>query len=172
MKKTIGVLFVLGAALLFAADPAGFAFWSASDLKSMARKLAPKMDPKVKVATENLATYGNHLVMVVYREANGEAELHEKQVDIFVVQSGEGELVLGGEMVGGKNHRARRDPRPIHQGRTHHEARARRHGAYPGQHPAPGAGEVREQVHLRHCESGRQIRRHSFQNSSASERRT
>jgi mannose-6-phosphate isomerase-like protein (cupin superfamily) len=93
---------VLGAALLVAADPAGFVFWSASSLKGMDRKLAPKMDPKVKVATENLAVYSNHLIMMAYREADGEAELHQKQVDIFVVQSGEGELVIGGEMVGGR----------------------------------------------------------------------
>lgn len=102
MKKIIAVLSILGAGLLLAADPAGFNFWSASDLNGMDKKLAPKMDPKVKVATENLAVYGNHLVMMVYREADGEAELHQKQVDVFVVQSGEGELVVGGEMVGGR----------------------------------------------------------------------
>jgi mannose-6-phosphate isomerase-like protein (cupin superfamily) len=102
MRKGIGVLFVMGAALLLGADPAGFAFWSASDLKGMDKKLAPKMDPKVKVATAQLGTYGNHGFMMVYREADGEAELHQTQVDVFVVQNGEAELVLGGEMIGGK----------------------------------------------------------------------
>jgi mannose-6-phosphate isomerase-like protein (cupin superfamily) len=40
--------------------------------------------------------------MVAHREGDGEAEVHETQVDLFVVQSGEATLVVGGEMVGGK----------------------------------------------------------------------
>ncbi|MCL4402821.1 MAG: cupin domain-containing protein, partial [Acidobacteria bacterium] len=46
--------------------------------------------------------FGNHSVMAAHREANGEAELHQKQADIFIVETGEAELVVGGEMVGGK----------------------------------------------------------------------
>jgi mannose-6-phosphate isomerase-like protein (cupin superfamily) len=86
---------------LMAAEPEGFVFWPASELKAYGRKLAPKMNAG-KVAAERLATFGNHLAMIAHREADGEAELHETQADVFVVQAGEATLVVGGDMVGGK----------------------------------------------------------------------
>lgn len=81
--------------MAFAADPAGFTIWKASELKGFEKKLAPKMDAQ-KVATQNLSNYGNHLTMIAHREANGLAELHVHTVDVFVVESGEGTLVVGG----------------------------------------------------------------------------
>ena|SRR2546423_8421492 len=81
---------------LIAADPPGFVIWKGDYLKGQEKKLAAKMSDKV--ATENLARYGNHLVMVAHREGNGQAELHETQADIFVVESGEATLVIGGTM--------------------------------------------------------------------------
>jgi mannose-6-phosphate isomerase-like protein (cupin superfamily) len=39
---------------------------------------------------------------VLHREGNGEAELHDVQADVFIVQSGEATLVYGGQVVGGK----------------------------------------------------------------------
>jgi len=95
--KTIALLFVL-AVVVVAADPEGFGFWSGAELKAAGKKLAPKMDEH-KVATENFANYGNHLTMVAHREANGQAELHETQADIIVIESGEGSLVVGGTVV-------------------------------------------------------------------------
>jgi len=92
---------VLAAGALSAAEPAGFVVWKNADLKGYSKSLAPKMNAG-KVATERLATFGNHFAMVAHREGDGEAELHETQADIFVVQSGEATLVVGGEMVGGK----------------------------------------------------------------------
>jgi mannose-6-phosphate isomerase-like protein (cupin superfamily) len=55
-----------------------------------------------KLATEQLANFGNHSMMVAHREANGQAELHETQADVFVVSSGEATLVVGGSMVDGR----------------------------------------------------------------------
>jgi len=46
-----------------------------------------------------LASYGNHSLSVIHREGSGEAELHETQADIFIVQSGEATLVVGGTVV-------------------------------------------------------------------------
>ena len=91
-------LFIVVAAGMIAADPDGFGLWTGAELKAAGKKLAPKMDQN-KVATENLVNYGNHLLMVAHREANGQAELHETQADIFVVESGEGTLVVGGTVV-------------------------------------------------------------------------
>jgi len=97
------ILLALMAAVvaLPAGDPAGFKVWKASELQGAAKKLAPKIDTK-KVATEQLGNFGNHSFMVAHREGNGEAEYHETQADVFIVQSGEGSLIYGGEVVDGK----------------------------------------------------------------------
>lgn len=100
MKKLI-----VAAALclpLMAAEPAGFAYWSGAELKGYGKKLAPKMN-ELKVATEQIGKWGNHLAMMAYRESDGEAEIHEKVADIFIVQGGEAIVVVGGKVVGGKS---------------------------------------------------------------------
>jgi mannose-6-phosphate isomerase-like protein (cupin superfamily) len=86
---------------LMAAEPPGVVVWSASELRDYGKKLAPKMNAG-KVATERLATFGNHFAMIAHREGDGEAELHEKQADLFVVESGAATLVVGGEVVSPK----------------------------------------------------------------------
>jgi mannose-6-phosphate isomerase-like protein (cupin superfamily) len=84
---------------LIAADPAGFAIWSSSDLKGLSEKLAAKGG---KFASQQLEKFGNHYTMLAHREANGEAELHETEADLFVVESGKATLIVGGKMIGGK----------------------------------------------------------------------
>lgn len=84
-----------------AAEPEGFVIWPAAELKNYGKKLAPKMNAG-KVASETLSNWGNHLAMIAHREGDGEAELHEKQADVFFVQSGEATLVIGGEVQGGR----------------------------------------------------------------------
>ena len=98
--KALAVAFVAAGPLL-AAEPAGFIVWKDADLKGYARTLSPKIDAN-KVATERLATFGNHLTMIGHREGDGEAELHERQADYFVVQAGEATLVVGGEVSEGR----------------------------------------------------------------------
>ena len=92
---------VLTVVPLMAAEPSGIVVWSRSELKGYGKKLAPKMN-EGKVASERLATFPNHFAMVAHREGDGEAELHEKQADLFVVESGEATLVFGGEVVSPK----------------------------------------------------------------------
>ena len=74
---------------------------SLADLAAYDKKLAPKINDQ-KVATEQLAKYGNHLIMVAHREGSGEAEIHESQADIFIVQSGRATLVVGGTVPNSK----------------------------------------------------------------------
>jgi mannose-6-phosphate isomerase-like protein (cupin superfamily) len=93
------VLFVPLMAL--AADPAGFIVWKSGELKGMEKKLAPKVDA-AKVATQQLGNYGNHSAMVAHREGSGQAELHVKVADVFVIESGEGTVVVGGAIPDGK----------------------------------------------------------------------
>jgi mannose-6-phosphate isomerase-like protein (cupin superfamily) len=85
---------------VFAADPPGFTIWKASELKVKEKELAGKMSDK-KVASETLASYGNHLTMFAHREGDGEVEVHDKMADVFVVVSGEASLIVGGTVVGG-----------------------------------------------------------------------
>jgi mannose-6-phosphate isomerase-like protein (cupin superfamily) len=101
MKKAVAALVLCAAVPLFAADPPGVVVWTAADLKAAGGKLVPKMNEK-KSAFERLATFGNHYTMIAHREGDGDAELHEKEADIFVVQSGAATLVVGGEMVNGR----------------------------------------------------------------------
>jgi hypothetical protein len=99
--KLIAMMSGITAAALLAATPAGFEIWKGAQLKGFEKSLAPKINDK-KVATQPLAKLGNHLVMVAHREGNGEAELHETQADVFVAQTGEATLIIGGAMVDAK----------------------------------------------------------------------
>ncbi len=98
MKRFL-MLAIPAAALLSAAgDPAGFAIWTAADLRAHTAQLKQKMGDS-KSASDTLADYGHYRTMLSHREASGAAELHEKMADLFVVIDGEATLVVGGEMV-------------------------------------------------------------------------
>jgi mannose-6-phosphate isomerase-like protein (cupin superfamily) len=99
-----GILFVVAFSLavpLQGAEVPGVVVWEGATLKSYGRKLAPKMDAK-KLASEPLGSFGNHVALIGHRQADGEAEIHEAQADVFVVQDGEATLVVGGELTGGR----------------------------------------------------------------------
>lgn len=88
------------AAVLGAAD-AQYTYWNSTQLRGYEKDLKGKMNDK-KTATQNLTTAGNSFTMVAHREGDGEAEVHNKVADYFVVQSGEATLVHGGQVVAGK----------------------------------------------------------------------
>lgn len=99
MKK----LFVLFAILAFvnfshAGDPEGFRVWKGATGQKADQELASKMDDQ-KFAWQPLGTYDNHLIGISHREADGSAEVHETQADIFIVDSGEATLIIGGTVV-------------------------------------------------------------------------
>lgn len=87
---------LLFAALLAAADPEGYAQYSAADLK--ARVDAAKPDDH-QVRMNRVGSWGNHSLLAIRRDGDGEAEVHDTQVDVIFVKSGEGTLVLGGTVV-------------------------------------------------------------------------
>jgi mannose-6-phosphate isomerase-like protein (cupin superfamily) len=78
---------------------ANFALWKAAELKMHDLALASKLQPDHS-ARETLGEYGNHRARLLYRVEEGVPELHDKIVDVWIVQSGEGTLVVGGEMIG------------------------------------------------------------------------
>ena len=97
--KLLPVLFalmLLFAVVLVAADPEGYAQYSSAQLK--AREDAAKPDGH-KVRLDRVGNWGNHALLAIRRDADGEAEIHETQVDVIFVTSGEGTLILGGTMV-------------------------------------------------------------------------
>jgi uncharacterized RmlC-like cupin family protein len=99
MKKTILTLIPLMMAV--AAGPAGFDHWTAEQFATHEQALHKNM--KNGLASETLGTWGNHLMLKTRREASsGQAELHEKQTDLIVVQSGHATIIIGGRILNGK----------------------------------------------------------------------
>src|ERR1700681_3167098 len=101
--KMLSVVVVLlaSATILRAADPECFGLWKGAAVKNSEKELASKIDDQ-KFAWLALGTYQNHLMGISHREGDGSAELHETQVDILIVESGEATLVVGGTMVAPK----------------------------------------------------------------------
>ena len=99
MKKTL--LIFLPAFLAFAAVPAGYEHWTAEQFAAHEKKLHKEM--KDGLASETLGTWGNHLLLKTRREASsGRAELHEKQADLIIVQSGRATIIVGGKILNGQ----------------------------------------------------------------------
>jgi hypothetical protein len=93
------VLLLLASAPAFAADPPGFALWKAAELKRRDEALSTKVGADHS-SRETLADYKSHRFRLLYRDADGFPEQHDNIVDVVIVQSGEGTLQLGGEMIG------------------------------------------------------------------------
>jgi mannose-6-phosphate isomerase-like protein (cupin superfamily) len=91
---------------IIAADASGFAIWKGNDLKAYEKTLAPKIKDKkadeIKSVNQDLGNYGNHRTLMNHREGNGEVEVHADWNDLFVIQSGEATLVIGGTVVNPK----------------------------------------------------------------------
>jgi mannose-6-phosphate isomerase-like protein (cupin superfamily) len=97
MTKLIGLLMVLP---LVGAEPAGYKYWSAAEMKSMAKPLSNKSD--AKTSSENLGQFGTDHALMIHRQGSGVAELHETEADVIMVVSGAATLIVGGTMPGAK----------------------------------------------------------------------
>lgn len=88
--------------LLCVAMPSGqakFGRWGAAELDSRGRALSTHVAADHS-SRETLADYGDHRFRLLYRDADGLPEQHDRIVDVVFVQSGEGSLQLGGTMIG------------------------------------------------------------------------
>lgn len=101
MKKAVIVACFVVLACVGSAQGPGFSHWTGVQLKDIEKTLGQKAGVS-KSASQPLADLGTHLIQLSYREASGEAEIHEHVTDVFVVQSGEATLAVGGRMVDGK----------------------------------------------------------------------
>ncbi len=102
MKKIMGwlLLMPLPVLLMTGAEPAGYKYWSAAELKNMSRTLSHKAD--ARTSNEDLANWGADRALMVHRSGTGSAELHEHDSDLIIVISGSGTLVVGGTMPAAK----------------------------------------------------------------------
>jgi mannose-6-phosphate isomerase-like protein (cupin superfamily) len=95
MQKPLLLIFL--PLLASAADPDGFGMWKVSDFKQHESVLNQKVGPDHS-ARETLGDYGNHLVRMIHRAATGAPEFHENFVDLWIVTSGSGTMVVGGTL--------------------------------------------------------------------------
>jgi mannose-6-phosphate isomerase-like protein (cupin superfamily) len=89
---------VLSVFALQAADPAQAVFWSSSQQKDFNKNAQAKLNLDRHLGTERLMDSA----FVAYRNGPGEAEIHEKLADLLLIREGEGTVLLGGKIVGGK----------------------------------------------------------------------
>jgi mannose-6-phosphate isomerase-like protein (cupin superfamily) len=105
--KTACLVFLSAFTLLFAAPdasvPEGFGHWTTAQLNKVGQALDDNAatDPH-RFAVQQLADYPNEAILLVHRKADGQAELHETQVDVIVVQSGSATLLVGGTLLNGE----------------------------------------------------------------------
>jgi mannose-6-phosphate isomerase-like protein (cupin superfamily) len=102
MNKMIGLLLLLPLVFLplGGAEPAGYKYWSAAELKGLSKPLPNKGD--ANTSNENLGNWGTDHALMIHREGSGLAELHETEADVIVVVSGAATLIVGGTMPGAK----------------------------------------------------------------------
>jgi len=89
-----------------ALEPPGFGLWRAAELEQRNTALGTRIRTDGS-ARETLADYGpggnSHRLRFLRRDRDGWPELHEDIIDVVYVQSGQGEVQVGGEMIGGSN---------------------------------------------------------------------
>lgn len=99
----LGIAVLLIGACAFAATVAAqqaqFGLWSAAELSKRDAALSTKVGADHS-SRETLADYGHHRFRLLFRNADGAPEQHDNIVDVVMVQSGDGTLQLGGEMIG------------------------------------------------------------------------
>jgi mannose-6-phosphate isomerase-like protein (cupin superfamily) len=101
MRKTAVVLCSFAGLVVAAGDPAGFVLLKSSDLKSIDKQLGQKLTPQ-KTATQQFDNFGSHSMLIAHMEGSGQAEIHENVTDVFIIQSGEANLTVGGKVLGGQ----------------------------------------------------------------------
>jgi mannose-6-phosphate isomerase-like protein (cupin superfamily) len=88
-------LSLLAATVLIAATSA-VDHYTTADLTAIKDKISAG-HPTFK--SEQLKQYKEHYTMLAHREATGSSEVHEHEADLFVIESGEGTIVMGGQLV-------------------------------------------------------------------------
>lgn len=99
MMRLCLLLFLFAPA--FVAEESSFALWTPAVITQREAALMKNVAPDHS-SRETLADYGDHRFRLLYRDADGRPEEHDKIVDVVMIHSGEGALMLGGTMSGKK----------------------------------------------------------------------
>lgn len=87
-------------------DPPGFGLWRAAELGQRNEDIVARMRSDGS-SRETLADYGvggnSHRLRFIRRDRDGWPELHNDIIDVVFVQSGQGTVLVGGEMIGESN---------------------------------------------------------------------
>ena len=100
--KSLLMLFLLLGASVWAADAPAFGLWTVDNVKQAAKELVARLSPQ-GIASQKLADMGNYNFALALRRQSGSVEVHLKMADIFVIESGEADLVTGGTVVNPTN---------------------------------------------------------------------
>ena len=76
--------------------------WSPAVLLERAAYLRKMAELGDGSASETLKEYPQHIAMLSFRSRSGEAEVHERFADLFIVLSGAATLVTGGTVTGAR----------------------------------------------------------------------
>jgi mannose-6-phosphate isomerase-like protein (cupin superfamily) len=87
----ISCLLLAPSFIVRAADPKTAVFWSTAQLKEVDKKLPPKINPELHLATERLMDSA----FILHRDGPSTAEIHDDQADFIVIREGEGALLIG-----------------------------------------------------------------------------
>jgi len=112
-------LLLVASVSLLAAEASGPQFFSAAELKSYEKKLAPKV--KDNVALEEIIRSGNYFSVVARVQAAMPAEMHENWSDVYMIISGTGALEVGGTLDTPKTTAPGELRAPAIQGGTQHK---------------------------------------------------
>ena len=81
-----------------AAAQEGVAVWRHDELARRDAALSTSIGADGS-SRETLADYGNHRFRYLRRDSDGRPEQHDRIIDVVIVHSGRGTLLVGGEMV-------------------------------------------------------------------------
>ena len=79
-------------------DPATPIFWSARQMANLGEEAGTRVSPDTHMAGVRLVQSAS----MIYRAGDSGSEIHEKQADFISVLEGEGAILVGGKMIGGK----------------------------------------------------------------------
>jgi mannose-6-phosphate isomerase-like protein (cupin superfamily) len=94
--RILALAMVVAPATAFAQT--GVAVWRHDELSRRDAALSTTVGPDHS-SRETLADYGNHRFRFLFRDADGVPEQHNEVVDVVIVHSGQGVLLVGGELV-------------------------------------------------------------------------
>jgi hypothetical protein len=83
---------------LSGANPNTVVVWTVAQMKQIDQKIAANVNPETHLGVERLLDSA----IVIHRVGPSQAEIHTKEADFIVMQSGEGTVLAGGTIVDGK----------------------------------------------------------------------